>query len=74
MHFVTYWFLENYWGNVEIKQIPEAISQRVSIGKFREKDIRHVQMNTLLNAGLCAPSVANKRPFHFVVFKDKKND
>lgn len=64
----------------EFSEIPElinnevlkAIFQRASIRKFSGKDIDQVQINTILNAGLCAPSATNKRPFHFVVIKDKE--
>ncbi|OPZ90810.1 MAG: FMN reductase (NAD(P)H) [Firmicutes bacterium ADurb.Bin419] len=53
-------------------EVLTAISQRASIRKYIEKDIDPVQINTILNAGLCAPSATNKRPFHFVVVKDKE--
>jgi Nitroreductase family/Domain of unknown function (DUF1905) len=48
-----------------------TISQRASIRKYDDKNINHVQLTTILNAGLCAPSTKNKRPFHFVVTKDR---
>lgn len=53
-------------------EVLKAISQRASIRKFCEKEIGQVQINTILNAGLCAPSATNKRPFHFVVTKDRE--
>lgn len=53
-------------------EVLNAISQRASIRKFTDKDIDQIQLNTILNAGLCAPSAMNKRPFHFVVTKDRE--
>lgn len=49
----------------------DAISQRASIREFDDKKINQVQITTILNAGFCAPSTKNKRPFHFVVTKDR---
>lgn len=53
-------------------EVLKAISQRASIREFNDKDINQVQLNTILNAGLCAPSATNKRPFHFVLTKDRE--
>lgn len=53
-------------------EVLKAISERASIRRFDSKEISDVQMNTILNAGLCAPSASNKRPFHFIVSKDRE--
>lgn len=49
----------------------EAISKRQSVRKFSDKKLSEPQINTILNAGFCAPSAQNKRPYHFVVVRDK---
>lgn len=48
-----------------------AIKSRKSIRKFTAKAIDDKMLNTLLTAGLQAPSAKNKRPCHIVVVKDK---
>lgn len=48
-----------------------AISQRLNIRKFTDQQIDEKQLNTILNAGFSAPSARNKRPWHFVVIKNK---
>lgn len=53
-------------------EVLEAISNRTSIRAFTNEDVVKVQIDTILNAGLCAPSATNKRPFHFLVTKDKE--
>lgn len=53
-------------------EVLKAIFQRASIRGFSNKDVTQVQINTILNAGLCAPSATNKRPFHFIVSKDRE--
>ncbi len=49
----------------------EAISSRTSIRRFSDKAVENIQLDTILNAGFCAPSAKNKRPFHFVVVRNK---
>lgn len=48
-----------------------AIRNRQSIRKFTSKPIEDKVLNTILNAGLQAPTAKNKRPYHFVVIKDR---
>ncbi len=48
-----------------------AIEKRHSVRKFTTAPIGDKELNTILNAGLQAPSAKNKRPCHFVVIKDK---
>lgn len=50
----------------------KAINERSSIRRFSEKGISDALSNAILNAGLCAPSASNKRPFHFILTKDKE--
>ena len=50
----------------------EAIKDRQSVRKFKGEELSEVQINTILHAGFCAPSAHNKRPYHFIVVKDKE--
>ncbi|MCX7709462.1 MAG: nitroreductase family protein [Clostridia bacterium] len=49
-----------------------AIRERRSIRKFSDKEIDEKVLNTILEAGLCAPSAKNKRPWHFIVIREKE--
>lgn len=49
----------------------EAIFTRKSIRKFTGEKISGENLKTILNAGFCAPSAHNKRPFHFVVVRNE---
>ena len=48
-----------------------AIRNRQSIRKFTSRQIEDKVLNTILNAGLQAPTAKNKRPYHFIVIKDR---
>lgn len=48
-----------------------AISERRSIRKFTSEPISEQHLNTILEAGLSAPTAKNKRPFHFLVVQDQ---
>ncbi len=50
----------------------KVIVERSSIRKFSDEKLTDIQINTMLHAGFCAPSAANKRPFHFVVSQDRE--
>jgi len=50
----------------------KVIRERASIRTFIDKEISNTVIDTILNAGLCAPSAKNKRPFHFVVTQNKE--
>lgn len=50
----------------------KTIRERVSIRSFNNKEISSILLDTILNAGLCAPSASNKRPFHFVTTRNKE--
>lgn len=62
----------NIINQVEVDAI-SAITNRRSIRKYTTQSIDEKQVNTLLNAGFCAPSAMNKRPWHFIVVKEKTN-
>lgn len=49
-----------------------AIKTRQSIRKFTAESVSEEILQTILCAGMCAPSAKNKRPFHFIVIRDKQ--
>lgn len=49
-----------------------AIKTRQSIRRFTSQPVSEELLQTILCAGLYAPSAKNKRPFHFVVIRDKQ--
>ena len=48
-----------------------AIKTRQSIRKFSSKPVSQDMVNTVLCAGMCAPTAKNKRPYHFIVVRDR---
>jgi len=52
--------------------ILSGISTRRSIRGYTEQVITEEQINTILNAGFCAPSAKDKRPWHFIVIRNKE--
>lgn len=48
-----------------------AIRTRRSIRRYTGEVIGDEDLRTLLDAGFCAPSASNKRPWHFLVIKDE---
>ncbi len=48
-----------------------AIRDRRSIRHYTADPVSDVELNTILQAGLCAPTARNRRPFHFVVVKEE---
>jgi len=49
----------------------KAIFERRSIRKYQDKEIPDTVIRDLLRAGMCAPSAANERPWHFIVIRDR---
>ncbi len=49
-----------------------AIKTRQSIRKFTSEPISEEILNTILSAGLYAPTAKNKRPYHFIVIRDQQ--
>ncbi|NMB01052.1 MAG: nitroreductase family protein [Firmicutes bacterium] len=49
-----------------------AIRERRSIRRFTSEPVSELHVNTILEAGLSAPTAKNKRPFHFLVVKDQE--
>ena len=48
-----------------------AIRTRRSIRRYTTEQIDDDTIETILEAGFCAPSASNKRPWHFMVIRDK---
>jgi len=48
-----------------------AIRTRRSIRRYTEDEVDDQTLHTILDAGFCAPSASNKRPWHFLVIRDK---
>jgi nitroreductase len=48
-----------------------AIKTRKSVRKYTEGSISDELLGTVLNAGFCAPSAHNRRPWHFIVIRDR---
>ena len=49
-----------------------AITSRKSIRKYTGEPVSEELIHTVLNAGFCAPSAHNRRPWHFVVIKNRE--
>lgn len=49
----------------------EAILKRHSIRKYKEQPIPEEILTELLEAGMCAPSAGNERPWHFIVITER---
>ena len=49
----------------------DAIAQRRSIRSYKDEQITREQLDTLLQAGLYAPSAVNSQPWHFTAVQDQ---
>lgn len=52
--------------------VVKAIESRKSIRKFTAEPVSDEMLHAVLKAGLEAPTAQNKRPFHFVVLRDRE--
>lgn len=59
--------------NASAKAVLENIMTRTSIRKFKQQPVEDAKIETLLRAGMAAPTSGNMQPWHFVVLKDKKD-
>jgi nitroreductase len=55
---------------MDTEPILDIIRRRRTIRKYTEQDVSDDQIHTLLTAGMSAPSMFNRRPWHFVVIRD----
>ena len=51
--------------------IIETITTRYSVRNFTDRPVSEEQLHTLLEAGFCAPSACNLRPWEFIVIQDR---
>lgn len=49
-----------------------AIKTRQSIRKFTSRPVEEDMVTAMLCCGLCAPTAKNKRPYHFIVIKNRQ--
>jgi nitroreductase len=49
----------------------EGILTRRSIRKYKKGQVSQDQINTILKAGMYAPSARNQQPWHFIVITDR---
>ncbi|TGE31610.1 nitroreductase family protein [Desulfosporosinus sp. Sb-LF] len=49
----------------------EAILSRRSIRKYTNQTVSKEIVHELLEAGMCAPSAGNERPWHFIVIEER---
>lgn len=64
--------VEVYEPEIMDNETIRSIIERASIRSFTDKQISPILLESILYAGLCAPSATNKRPFHFVVTQDRE--
>lgn len=64
--------MKNEFATSEI-DVLTAIRERRSIRKYTAEPISELHLNTILEAGLSAPTARNKRPFHFLVVQDPES-
>ena len=58
--------------NTDSKAIVENIMTRTSIRNYTDQTISADTIETLLRAGMAAPTAVNKQPWHFVAVTDKE--
>lgn len=50
----------------------DIIHKRTSIRTYSDKEVSKSQLETLVKAGMTAPTATNKEPWHFIIIQDKK--
>jgi nitroreductase len=53
-------------------QLTHAIHTRRSIRHYTSQPVSDQQVETILRAGMAAPSAGNEQPWHFLVIRDRK--
>ncbi|MCT4509939.1 MAG: nitroreductase family protein [Tepidibacter sp.] len=54
-----------------MNDIIKNIKERRSIRKFKEEQIKEEEIQTIIEAGIYAPSAHNQQPWHFTVIQNK---
>ena len=52
-------------------ELQQAIKTRRSIRQYSAEEITQEQLQTIINAGMLAPSAGNQQPWHYIVVKDR---
>ena len=58
---------------MSLEEKMNEIFRRRSIRKYTQKLISDEDLRLILDAGMCAPSAGNEKPWHFIVVKNKEN-
>lgn len=64
-------FADCYFKNKKNMEIFDALFNRRSIRKYTRQEIDKESIIKIIEAGMYAPSAANKQPWHFIVFKEQ---
>jgi len=58
--------------STDSKSAIDVIHQRTSIRSFRDRKVSREQLETILRAGMAAPTAMNRQPWQFIVIEDKE--
>lgn len=53
------------------KNLVDVMHQRTSIRNYRDRPVSEEQLETIVRAGMTAPSAMNKQPWRFIIVNDK---
>ena len=59
--------------NAQTELVLQNIMTRTSVRKFKQQPVEDDKIETLLRAGMAAPTSGDMQPWHFVVLKEKKD-
>ncbi len=59
-------------GGINGKTTLDVIHERVSIREYRDRPVPRELLETIVKAGMAAPSAMNKQPWQFIVIDDKE--
>ncbi len=59
--------------NAQTELALQNIMTRTSVRKFKQQPVEDDKIETLLRAGMAAPTSGDMQPWHFVVLKEKKD-
>jgi nitroreductase len=54
------------------KDVLDVIRKRRTVRRFTDEDVSDAQVETLLEMAMYAPTYLNRKPWHFVVIRDKE--
>ncbi|MCJ7619893.1 MAG: nitroreductase family protein, partial [Anaerolineae bacterium] len=53
------------------KDVLEVIKKRRTVRSFTDEEVSDEQVDTILEMAMYAPTYMNRKPWHFVVIRDK---